>query len=278
MNNLYLSFAKIRTNLFRKGDLHTTVIFDTYEGLAKRTTDIAALHFMNYGYASTAEEKLQRALRAEDEELRYPTQLYLNVVDGFDFTGLKVLEVGSGRGGGSDVIKRYCDPLSVTGLELSPQAVALANRDFGGEGIGFREGDAHRLPFNENEFDVVVNVESSHCYTHANEFYSEVNRVLKPGGHFLFTDFRYNKGIIHTRNLLRDSTLKLLSYEDITANIIRALDKDNYRRMELVDLVCSTAAERLQYSVMYGVKGTPLYRDFLMGKRSYFRMVLQKAA
>ena len=37
---------------------------------------------------------------------------------------------------------------------------------------------------------MVINVESSHCYGNFKEFVRQVDRVLKPGGFFIFTDFR----------------------------------------------------------------------------------------
>jgi len=52
------------------------------------------LRFMNYGYFS---EKQALTLNDEDEKDRYSIQLYHYVASKIDLTGLKVLEVGSGR-------------------------------------------------------------------------------------------------------------------------------------------------------------------------------------
>ena len=57
-------------------------------------------------------------------------------------------------------------------------------------GLDFVHGDAENLPFPDESFDAVINVEASHIYPHFDRFLSEVKRVLRPGGHFLHVDFR----------------------------------------------------------------------------------------
>ena len=57
------------------------------------------------------------------------------------------------------------------------------------------EGNAEKLPFADQSFDAVINVEASHCYPRFPQFLDEVARVLRPGGHFLYTDVRRRKEI-----------------------------------------------------------------------------------
>ena len=52
------------------------------------------------------------------------------------------------------------------------------------------QADAEKLPFDDESFDAIINVESSHCYPHIDSFLSEVRRVLAPGGCFGIVDFR----------------------------------------------------------------------------------------
>ena len=48
------------------------------------------------------------------------------------------------------------------------------------------QGDAQDLPFPDESFDAVINVEASHIYPNFERFLGEVARVLRPGGHFLY--------------------------------------------------------------------------------------------
>ena len=54
---------------------------------------------------------------------------------------------------------------------------------------------AESLPLGDASVDVLVNVESSHCYGNFQKFIAEVHRVLKVGGVFLFADFRDDEEI-----------------------------------------------------------------------------------
>ena len=107
-------------------------------------------------------EKL--ALEENDEPDRYFIQLYHHVASAVDLEDKEVLEVGSGRGGGSSYIKRYLKPRRMVGIDFSANAVAFCNDAYSVDGLSYQTGDAEHLPFEDESFDAVVNVESSHCY------------------------------------------------------------------------------------------------------------------
>ena len=54
-------------------------------------------------------------------------QLYHFVTSHADIKDKNVLEVGSGRGGGASYIARYLSPSSITGVDISNEAVALCS-------------------------------------------------------------------------------------------------------------------------------------------------------
>jgi hypothetical protein len=76
-----------------------------YEILAKKIK-IPDWQFMNYGYVPSSSERTLE-LHPEDEINRYPLQLYHYLVSVVHVIGSEILEVGSGRGGGANYIKRY---------------------------------------------------------------------------------------------------------------------------------------------------------------------------
>ncbi len=155
---------------------------------------LAGLHrtgdwtFMNYGYAAIPTDPI--ALDAGDEANRFSVHLYHAAINGVNLANRRVLEVGSGRGGGAAYIKRYHKPAEMVGVDFSAKAVALCNEVYNIPGIRFVQGDAEDLPFDNNAFDAVINVESSHCYGSVDTFLSQVKWVLHPGGYFLYADFR----------------------------------------------------------------------------------------
>lgn len=204
-----------------------------YGRLAKRHT-AADWTFMNYGFAPA--DGSQLALNAADEADRLCIQLYHRVASAAELEGKTVLEVGSGRGGGASFIARYHHPARMTGVDFSPQAVALSKqRHRSVENLKFAVGDAENLPFPSGSFDAVVNVESSHCYGHIEKFFSEVARVLRPGGWFLYTDFRGAPDMkrLHA-TLAAQHGFEKLAREDITGDVAAALEADDARKRRLI--------------------------------------------
>ena len=157
-----------------------------YQFLARRYRG-ADWTFMNYGFHDDASPALK--LESADEPDRYCIQLYHHVAGAMSLEGKRALEVGCGRGGGSSFISRYLRPAQMTGIDLSAEAVAFCKARHNLAGLDFKTGDAEHLPFASETFDAVVNVESSHCYPSLPAFFSEVRRVLKPGGHFFMRIF-----------------------------------------------------------------------------------------
>jgi len=242
-----------------------------YDYLA-RSQQAPEWSFMNYGYA-TSEPSL--VLNASDDGDRHWIQLYHHVAGAIDLRGSTVLEVGSGRGGGSSFIKRYLQPQRMIGIDLSSQAVRLSRKQHAVDGLEFRVGDAERLPIEDGTMDAVINVESSHCYPSFDRFLAEVGRVLRPGGYLLYADFRARENIEAWHKSLQDSNLTLLRQTDITANVVTALERDNDRKLVLINALVPRRL-RTSFRDFAAVKGSALFEGFKTGKYSYQSFVLQR--
>ena len=246
-----------------------------YEALAKRvsTPDWA---FMNYGYAPTTADVDPPLLRSRDEADRLCIQLYLHAIDNGDLRDRDVLEVGSGRGGGASYISRYLQPRSMIGMDFSQEAVDLCNRHRLTPGLAFVCGDAQSMPFPASSFDAVVNIESSHCYESMDTFLSEVSRVLRPGGRFLFADLRSTEGVNTLREQFDACGLTVEKQTDITANVLTALRLDNARKLELIDAVIPRVFHR-PFRVFAGIAGTRNYTGLASGTLRYVSAKLAKS-
>ncbi|GAA0511733.1 ubiquinone/menaquinone biosynthesis methyltransferase [Paractinoplanes deccanensis] len=96
----------------------------------------------------------------------------------------RVLEVAVGTG---LQLPYYRDDVTVTGVDLSPEMLAVA-RGRAGEGVTLREGDAERLPFGDEEFDTVVCALGLCTIPDPVAAIGEMRRVLVPGGRLLLLD------------------------------------------------------------------------------------------
>jgi ubiquinone/menaquinone biosynthesis C-methylase UbiE len=231
--------------------------------------------FMNYGYASIDEHVDAIVLKKEDEPNRYTIQLYERVLHSIDLSGLSVLEIGSGRGGGCSYLMRYKRPKTMLGIDYSDTAVRLSRKLHAGTGATFETGDAAALPCSDNYFDIVINVESSHCYAAIDRFVSEVHRVLKPGGRFVWTDFRSAKEMDDTIHRLTLSGLVLVEQTSITANVVQALDLVNEQKERAIRRYVPRPF-RNSFRDFAGIKGSRVYEALASRQVEYYRCVLEK--
>ena len=256
--------------------IRRSVVRILYQYLSRLDRD-GRMAYMNYGYADLDPRAATIELSAADEADRYCIQLYHHVAGAVDLGGLDVLEVGSGRGGGASYIARYLQPRSLVGVDISERAVEFCNRHYAIPGLTFTRGDSESLPFDDSVFDVVVNVESSHGYGAMERFLAEVLRVLRPNGLFLFADFRRGNAIDSLRDQLVGATLEIWREEHITANVLRALDLDNDRKLKLIEQNVPLIMRR-RFRRFAGIKGTKIYEALRTGDLDYRSFVLRKAA
>lgn len=95
--------------------------------------------------------------------------------------GERVLDLACGTG----IVARTVAPMvqpggEVIGVDFSPAQIATAGSI--DSSIHWREGDAGSLPFNDQEFDLVVCQQGFQFFPHRVRAVKEVHRVLKAGG------------------------------------------------------------------------------------------------
>lgn len=102
----------------------------------------------------------------------------------------RILEIGCGPGALCEALMRWYPSSSITGIDRDSNFIAFAKAKV--PGVTFLEGDATKLPFDDESFDVTIsNTVAEHIEPTA--FYGEQLRVLKKGGICLVLSAR--KGI-----------------------------------------------------------------------------------
>jgi arsenite methyltransferase len=106
--------------------------------------------------------------------------------------GEAVLDIGSGAGSDSLVAAQMVGPDgSVTGLDMTPEMVAKARAaaaEMGATNATFVEGEAENLAFEDESFDVVISNGVIDLIPDKDAVYSEIHRVLRPGGRIQVAD------------------------------------------------------------------------------------------
>jgi ubiquinone/menaquinone biosynthesis C-methylase UbiE len=90
----------------------------------------------------------------------------------------RVLEIGTGTGSGAALLKARFPQAEVTGVDLSPEMIRIAQAKV--PGVTFEPADASRLPFADRSFDLIVQ-------NNVPVYFAELARVLAPGGRVLIT-------------------------------------------------------------------------------------------
>jgi len=228
--------------------------------------------FMNYGYHDI-EESIE--LHSNDEVNRYSIQLYHRLAKMVEIKDKDIVEVGSGRGGGLAYITKRFKPATALGIDLDSKAAKFGNKQYNLQGLRFKHGDAQDLDLADESVDIIFNVESSHRYPKMELFLNSVYSALKPGGHFLYTDFRLkNEMPILTHQLSKYNYIKF-DEQFINEQVKLALEIDSARRVALVKKFVPFFLQKY-INDFAGSLGSPTYRHIENGEMVYFVFCFQK--
>jgi ubiquinone/menaquinone biosynthesis C-methylase UbiE len=222
-----------------------------------------------------------RPLAATDEADRACIQLYHHVATQVALRERNVLEVSCGHGGGASYLTRTLHPSRYTGLDLNPAGIRFCRRRHRLDGLCFLQGDAGQLPFPDQTFDIVLNVEASHCYPSFPRFLSEVARVLQPGGHFLYADFRFGAGedgrdYASWEQMLAAAPLQMVRAQEINAEVLRGMDLNSARSEALIQRHLPGFLHSLGRDFA-GIRGSRIYAALQAGQLSYRSYCFTKA-
>ena len=229
--------------------------------------------FLNYAFET--DPPLGLPLASEDEPNRACIQLYHHVAAPVDLQGKEVLEVSCGHGGGASWLARNTHPKRYTGLDLNPAGIRFCRERHRLGNLEFQTGDAQRLPFPSGSLDAVINVEASHCYPDFGGFLGEVARVLRPGGHFLYADFRFCEDVNAWEQAIACAALTTVRACDIGGEVLRGMNVNAGRSQTLI-------RERLPEFLhglgrdFAGVPGSRVYVALQTGSLAYRSWCLRK--
>ena len=136
------------------------------------------------------EKKFVNSERHAQKNLKLVEHLFTK----FDRSNVKkVLEIGCGVG----TVASYLSDkygMKVIATDADPEQIELAKDHYKEhQNLRFFEADAVNLPFKNAEFEMVVSLNVFHHISDWRRVLSEVNRLLKPNGYFLFSDLAYSK-------------------------------------------------------------------------------------
>lgn len=199
--------------------------------------------FMNHGYSP-----ISKSLDANNI-LANSASLYLNLLDNVITKDKILLDVGCGRGGG---VKTYRDIFhfnKIYACDYNENFIDFCKSTH--DKIEFKVCSATQLidEYETNTFDLITNVESSHCYfdkgteedfeikypkhdgfliEHVfglNRFFDGVAHILKPDGTFCYTDAFSEEQLLELEYSTFNKQFSNVIKTDITENVILACEE-----------------------------------------------------
>jgi ubiquinone/menaquinone biosynthesis C-methylase UbiE len=122
---------------------------------------------------------------------------------------VRILEVGCGTGGNLGFVA--AEGFRAAGIDASESAIATAGRQLADRGLqaDLKVADFVDLPFETSSFDMVIDRGALTCCARSviDIAISEVARVTKPGGMFLFTPYGDSDSSVAAGQVMDDGTV-----------------------------------------------------------------------
>jgi ubiquinone/menaquinone biosynthesis C-methylase UbiE len=115
----------------------------------------------------------------------------VQLLERIDIQGARrYLDVGCGVGEADWEVARRSG-LEVTGVDVDPAQIEIAQSHGADPHVSFVAMDATKLEFGDAEFDVVASSMMGHHLRDWEQALAEMIRVLRPGGHLIYTDLTF---------------------------------------------------------------------------------------
>lgn len=131
----------------------------------------------------------------------------------------KVLEVGCGRGGGAAIINKIYNIEKIYACDYSSENIHFAKKFF--PEIEFLVCDAENLSYGKDFFDLIMNVESSHCYDNIRKFFQGAQFSLNKDGLMLYADIFYKDDVENITKIILEY-FDILHFQDISNNVLKS--------------------------------------------------------
>jgi SAM-dependent methyltransferase len=233
--------------------------------------------FLNYGYVPNGNEQFAVVEPHEVWNIN-SVKLLLEAVGGTAICDRDVIDIGCGRGGNIVALAKYFKPKTMVGLDVCPANIAYCSSKNRLPAASYLVADAENIPFTNESFDVVLNMESAHAYPNRAKFYAEVYRILRPGGTFLYTELMPAEQVERNVRLLKEAGLSVIRNQDVTSNVLLSCEGNAKQRTGPQGIAKQAGADMNIADIgdFIALPGSKKYQEMSSGTGQYRLMNLVK--
>lgn len=128
-----------------------------------------------------------------------------------------ILEIACGTGRVTKHLRaNFPSADRLVATDINPDMLELAQQQLNDPFITFQMADAQQLPFTDQSFDLVVNQFGLMFLPDKQGGVNEAFRLLKPGGHFVFTTWDHAPNMVLFRLIIEETIIPLFKDEDVS--------------------------------------------------------------
>jgi ubiquinone/menaquinone biosynthesis C-methylase UbiE len=154
--------------------------------------------------AGFSQSRFAAKLQEKVSGRRYETGLYKEIAEKLPLKESgRVLDVGTGTGLQLRAIHEVRPEISLHGLDLSGEAIAIAKTYLADLETDLRVGSIESTSFDDDTFDIVTCNSSMSYWKNLINCFDEIYRILKPGGQAVLFEPRKNIDIEEALEIIR---------------------------------------------------------------------------
>ena len=190
-----------------------------------------------------------------------------------DIAGGRVLDVATQEGGFVQILMESLkDYTEIVGIDVNDQAIEKAQSTMGRENVRFLVMNAEQLDFEDHSFDTVSVSASLHHLMDSQRVLEEMNRVLKPGGHFIVAEMH--------RDGQTEAELTSVYLHQWVAEVDSALGRLHNRtlaRQELADYIACLGLSNVEFHDDIDRDSNPMEKARIEQLQSLIERAIQRA-
>lgn len=188
--------------------------------------------------------------------------------------GMKVVDLGSGAGNDVFIARQQVGESGyVIGVDMteSMNERAESNRKkLGYENVEFRLGDIEDLPLNQDEVDAVISNCVLNLVPDKKKAFSEMYRIIRPGGHFCVSDIVLQGELIPKMKEVAELYAGCVSGAWQESDYLDLLDQTGFKEVE----VKNRRKIELPYSAVEEILTREEWQDFLNSDNGIFSITV----